>query len=315
MRVVDPQRLGIRLERAVVVFELAFEEPPEPVVDRRAARRRRRLVLELALVEGDEVVPARARGVEALERLDRRRVEPEVRDLFIGRDRAICILQRLVADAGELVEDVALVVVAGRDLGAPLEHVDEVLVLAALLVDLFERDERLLVLGPELERAPVARLRELDVVYFHAGQLGDANVHADLFVLVEDVGRDGAIELHEIVPLRGFLGEALGARDPLVDGGLRRRFLQAARGIREGTLRIGERVLGGARSAREQLEARVELLEPVARSGCRGREAASRSRRTLRRAGAGSPPLRRARSRPRGAPRGRRARRSRRDRS
>ena len=155
---VDAERLlGVGLEGAVEILQLLFEEAAEAVVDRRAASGRRRVVAELPLVQRNEVVPPCAGGVEALESLDRGRIEAEIEHLLVRRDRAVGVFQRLVADARELVEDVALVVVARRDLRAPLQHVDEVLVLAALLVDLLRgRRASASFSGAKLEGAGVA---------------------------------------------------------------------------------------------------------------------------------------------------------------
>ena len=251
--------LGVLLEGAIDLAEVLLVNATERVTERGAPLARRAFRRQLALVQRDEIAPARRGGVEALERGDRGRVHAELEDLLVGGDRAIAVLEGLVADARFLVENGALRRVIGRDLGAALQDLEQRLVLATLFVELLEGEERASVVGTQLEDPLVVLLRERGVREVGPRHFGDAERERDLLLLVENIRDHVAIELDQVGVGAGSLGESLGMRDPRRDGGVSGGLAQRLGRVPEGLRGLRERALGDLYGARIEAEPRLEI--------------------------------------------------------
>ena len=222
------------------------------------------------------------------------RVQAHLEDLLVDADRGPRVAELLVAELRLLEQEVLALRIGVRGLGAPLDHLQQRGVIAGLLVERLEGDQRPPVVAAELERLRVVLLREIGLSEGRARGLGDPERHLQLQVAVDDV-RGHRPEQIRRAP-RACPWRPRAARLARSTAGAPGRRPPRAGRATHRTVRAGRR--GGAPlrpSPPERSWSACPRSSPRSPPRSRGREAASREGRRPRRADAGS-------RRPRGGP-------------
>ena len=146
-------------------------------------------------------------------------------DSYTSMARAFVL--RFGEQARAAVEQATAVVVGARDLGAALEHAEQVRDVARFLVERLEGGERARLVGTKLERLVVVLSGELAIAELVLRDVGDLQRDGELHVAVEDARSDLAQELHVVRLATGRGGEPVDLGQPLREIGVSERRLSA----------------------------------------------------------------------------------------
>jgi hypothetical protein len=253
--------LAIVLERGLELVERAFDVGEVLPRDDRDLHEEIRAVLrfglELAFVEGDEVLPAFLLSIEILEQGDRVGVERKIEDGLVDGDGGVGIAERRRAELSLPEKELLFLGIGIGGVDASLQDVEQRGTVARLFVQRFERRERALVVGPDVERLLVVSAGEIAVAELGARQLADAQARRELHVLVEDVRENLALERHEVGVVVGRGGETFGTFEPAGDLGFAGRFAHASNGVGKRARGVVLLRFGDARRLFEQAQANV----------------------------------------------------------